>query len=733
MKSSRLTAAAAAMALAAGLAGAFGGTAATAAQNPAPPPGSGRATALAAADAAASSGLDELRHGPDEAMVRTRVTPWANGLYYTAYERTYRGLPVAGGGDAVVLSDSAGRVRDVTGAAVPRISVGIRASVTAAAAGAIARGQLATVEEATAPELTVLIRDKKAVLTWQTTVTGRDTAGDPSALVTHVDAGTGQIVQSTDKVMHATGNGYHNGTVGIDTSGSGGSYSMTDPVRTGLRCGTSSTAFTGTDDVWGNGGATNYETGCVDVMYAAQGEFDMLKEWFGYNGQNGQGGMVRAQVALNDVNAYYDGTKTYYGHNQNNNELLTAIDVVAHEYGHEIFDKTPGSAGTSNENGGLNESTGDIFGALTEHYLNNPNDRPDYTVGEMMNFLGDNQPIRWMYNPSLAGDPNCYPQLSSSTEVHAAAGPQNHWFYLLAEGSSPTNGQPSSPICSGGPSSVTGIGVQKAGKIFMGALLAKTSTWNHLQARKATLTAAKNTYGSTECAAVRTAWNAVGVPAQSGETDCGTTNPGNDFSLSLNPSAGTVQPGASAQSTVGTATTSGSAQTVQLTASGAPSGVTVGFSPSSVTSGGSSTMTVSVAAGTADGTYPITVKGTGSVEHTVTYTLTVGSGNPPTGCDSPEYTYQGTLSSGQAAVQPGGSYYYSSVSGTHTGCLRGPAGTDFDLYLQKWNGAAWADVAESTSPGQDEDIRYSGTAGYYRYVVHAYSGSGTYTLGVTTP
>ena len=43
-------------------------------------------------------------------------------------------------------------------------------------------------------------------------------------------------------------------------------------------------------------------------------------------------------------------------------------------------------------------------------------------------------PIRYMYNPSLVGDPNCYSSSIPNTEAHAAAGPLNHWFYLLAEG-----------------------------------------------------------------------------------------------------------------------------------------------------------------------------------------------------------------------------------------------------------------------------------------------------------
>ncbi|MEV0607991.1 S1 family peptidase [Polymorphospora rubra] len=110
-----------------------------------------------------------------------------------------------------------------------------------------------------------------------------------------------------------------------------------------------------------------------------------------------------------------------------------------------------------------------------------------------------------------------------------------------------------------------------------------------------------------------------------------------------------------------------------------------------------------------------------------------GDPNPPTGCSGHEFTYTGSLSSGGNAYQPGGTYYYSSTSGQHRGCLDGPNGTDFDLYLQKWNGASWVNVASGTSTGPDESVTYSGTAGYYRYRVHAYSGSGSYTLGLTNP
>ena len=92
-----------------------------------------------------------------------------------------------------------------------------------------------------------------------------------------------------------------------------------------------------------------------------------------------------------------------------------------------------------------------------------------------------------MYNPGALGDPNCWSPNIKNTEVHAAAGPLNHWFYLLSQGS---NGSPSSPTCNG--STVTGLGIQTAGKIFYNGLLLKNSFWDHADARVATLTAAVN-------------------------------------------------------------------------------------------------------------------------------------------------------------------------------------------------------------------------------------------------
>ena len=85
--------------------------------------------------------------------------------------------------------------------------------------------------------------------------------------------------------------------------------------------------------------------------------------------------------------------------------------------------------------------------------------------------------------------------------------------------------------------------------------------------------------------------------------------------------------------------------------------------------------------------------------------VTSGGGAPCTNCTE----YQGSLSgTGASQYQPNGTYYFSSVSGTHRGWLQGPANADFDLYLQKWNGFWWVTVAVSESVTSTEQIAYTG-------------------------
>ncbi len=122
----------------------------------------------------------------------------------------------------------------------------------------------------------------------------------------------------------------------------------------------------------------------------------------------------------------------------------------------------------------------------------------------------------------------------------------------------------------------------------------------------------------------------------------------------------------------------------------------------------------------------------------LTLTTSGGGGGttPPPGsgaCTGYESTFTGSLSAGAGAYEPDGGYYQSTVSGTHRACVDAPAGTDFDIYLQKYSGISWVTVASGATSATDETLSYNGTAGYYRVRVVAYRGSGAYTVGITSP
>ncbi|MEV0461005.1 M28 family peptidase [Catellatospora methionotrophica] len=592
------------------------------------------ARAVAAADRAAVNGLDALRkHSSAEEFDRRAVyrstTPSGQDLFHVSYNRTFKGLPVVGG-DAVVATDATGRVLSTVSATSGDVAVNTRATVPAPRAVTVARQGYLRVDKTTEPRLVVLTLDQpKPVLAWEVQVSGV-TKAQPSRKNVYVDARTGKVAYAQEEIQAGTGTGVWSGSnLQIPTSGSSGNYQMRDTSR-GISCANYSNGtgsiFTDADDVWGSS-KTDKVSGCVDVFHTSAKQSDMVNQWLGRNGLNGNGGAWPSYVGLADRNAYWDyvPNATLFGYNQAG-QWLTGMDVVGHENGHGIDENTPG--GTSQE-AGLGEGTGDIFGALTEHFINSSVDVPDYETGEMVNFSGNGKPLRYMYNPSLDGrSPNCYSSSIPNTEVHDAAGPLNHWFYLLAEGNSPGNGKPNSPICSGGPSSVTGVGIQTAGKIFYNAMLLKTSGMTYKKYRIATLQAAKNLDSTCNLhARTKAAWDAVTLPAQSGEATC--TPSGSDWSIALNPASGTVQPGSGTTATVQTTTTGGSAQTVTLSATGAPSGVGVSFSPTSVQTGNSSTMTVTTTSGTTPGTYTITVNGDGTTDHSAQYTLTVGTTTPP--------------------------------------------------------------------------------------------------------
>jgi Zn-dependent metalloprotease len=121
-----------------------------------------------------------------------------------------------------------------------------------------------------------------------------------------------------------------------------------------------------------------------------------------------------------------------------------------------------------------------------------------------------------MYKPGRDGaSPDFYDSRLDHLDVHYSSGVANHFFFLLAHGSQIDSlcDDIASPMTNG-VASITGLGNDKAGRIWWRALTVyMTSNTNYAGARTATLNAAKDLFGATsaEYNTVNTAWLAVNV------------------------------------------------------------------------------------------------------------------------------------------------------------------------------------------------------------------------------
>ena len=98
------------------------------------------------------------------------------------------------------------------------------------------------------------------------------------------------------------------------------------------------------------------------------------------------------------------------------------------------------------------------------------------------------------------------------------------------------------------------------------------------------------------------------------------------FSLLSTPSAATVPPGASANHTVTVVPGNTFTGTVSFSVEGLPSGATASFYPASLTGSGSTTLAVTTATTTPQGTYTLTIRGTsGTFSHSTRVTLVVNA------------------------------------------------------------------------------------------------------------
>jgi bacillolysin len=345
---------------------------------------------------------------------------------------------------------------------------------------------------------------------------------------------------ATPNTAFATANAAtrYSGTQSIETSLSGASYILSDVTRGGgvqtynsARTATyPTTNFTDNDNNWtaAEYNNANKDNGALDAHWGAEKTYDYWSTVHGRNSYDGAGAKIKSYVHYNLVaagqpsnnNAFWNGSVMTYGDGTGTGgfDVLTAIDVAAHEIGHAVCSNTANLA-YQKESGAMNEGFSDIWGACIEYFA--APTKGTWLIGEDIERRAGHAALRSMSNPKSEGQPdtylgtnwrtvNCTPSSSNDQcGVHTNSGVLNHWFYILSIGKSGTNDIGSSY-------NVTGITIDKAAKIayrLESVYLSANSTY--AAARTSGIQAATDLYGagSTEVIATTNAWYAVGIGA----------------------------------------------------------------------------------------------------------------------------------------------------------------------------------------------------------------------------
>ena len=343
-----------------------------------------------------------------------------------------------------------------------------------------------------------------------------------------VDAFTGLVVYENSLLCQATGTcqTHRYGQQTITTKYSNNIYSLIDEDRNietynGLGFDSDDVSAINnidSDNIWNN---IEHRSACEAhwVIGKTHDYFLNKHNWRGYDGF-GSKLLAWVNVGNNWVNATGSGGKIYLGEGDGESYgPLTAIDIVAHEFTHNVIQNS-GALRYRNESGALNESFADIFGTMVEFYAEpNANDK-DWLLGEDISLIGNAGVFRDMGNPTLKNHPDTYEGEFWYTGngdyggVHTNSGVQNHWFYILTNGKSGTNDF-------GYDYNVSGIGMTKAAKLAMENLKSYLSPFSdYKDARNGSIQAATALgFTTAEINQVKEAWCAVGL----GDCDINTT------------------------------------------------------------------------------------------------------------------------------------------------------------------------------------------------------------------
>ncbi len=328
----------------------------------------------------------------------------------------------------------------------------------------------------------------------------------------------------------------YSGNQSIQTSLSGSSYILSDATRGNgiqtynMKKGTNynnAVNFTDSDNNWSAAeyNNANKDNGAFDAHWGAEKTYDYFSTVHGRNSFDNLGATIKSYVHFDVAydNAYWNGSVMTYGDGSDTYfDILTSLDVAAHEIGHAVCEKTANLA-YQRESGAMNEGFSDIWGACVEYFA--APGKSTWLIGEDIERRAGKSALRSMSNPKAEGQPDTYggtywkviecgtpTQTNDYCGVHTNSGVLNHWFYILSVGKSGTNDI-------GSAYNVAGISVDKAAKIayrLESVYLTANSTFAN--ARTFGIQSAIELYGagSAEVIATTNAFYAVGVGAEYG-------------------------------------------------------------------------------------------------------------------------------------------------------------------------------------------------------------------------
>lgn len=321
-----------------------------------------------------------------------------------------------------------------------------------------------------------------------------------------VDARSGEILNrysniKSDSLTIGTGFGVHGEKLKLSTNYENGKYWLMDkarnrPVNQYTFYKQSNSVLTDTDNTWDQDKPSNNVHAYMGLTYH-----------YYYQVMNRQG-VDNHNLPIKAIVHYPGGTDNAFW---NGNTLMmyfldpgthgfqtaAALDVIAHEFSHGVTQFTSDLV-YANESGALNEAFSDIMGTAVEFHWQPAGtgfSLADYYVGEDI-YSNYGYALRNLVNPNSGGLPSHLTQkkILPNTEagdwggVHINCTIYGHAYYLLANGG--TN--------SVSKLSVTGIGVEKATKIFYVAFTSYlTPSSQFVHAANAILKSASVLYGST--------------------------------------------------------------------------------------------------------------------------------------------------------------------------------------------------------------------------------------------